>query len=212
MEFYREYPIGCKSCNEQLACFSKDYEDYLASGLTVEEALNALGITNYCSRAAMMNPPTVTFNMENRQVIEGFKSVEAADEADAQNESTSRPIFSACMGAGPQIQVPILPIPQDNIIQGITTPEVTRPTLPGVQTLILMLPTQTVIQPIIPDVKLDDLGPGIPVTVAEVKKFQEPIMVGIPVINSDPTLTQATIYVGAGKQSRVLNGRTHLAR
>ncbi len=72
---YKEYPIRCKTCNEQIACFAEDYLNYLATGLSVEEALNALDIMNPCSRIAMMNPTTVPFNMENRLVIEGFSDV-----------------------------------------------------------------------------------------------------------------------------------------
>lgn len=131
METYKEYPIRCKTCNEQLACHANDYEALLDSGVTVEEALNQLGIDDYCSRISMMTPTIVPFNMENREVIEGFKSVDAAKEVDAQNESISRPVFNPCMGLQPGL-------PQVNPTRPIVTTPLavepqtrTQPNVPG---------------------------------------------------------------------------------
>lgn len=237
MEYYKEYPIRCKTCNEQLSCFASAYEDYLASGLSEEEALNAIGITDPCSRIAMTNPTIVTFNMENREVIEGFKSVDAADEADVRTGNTGRPVFNSCMGPAPPSQIlnPVHNIPL-NIRR---TPPVTpgpqlfpRPTgLPGIQTIGVLQPaiqrqnspfvqqapqnvtSPPLIQPIIPDLDLNvPTGVGIPVNAPETNKFTEPTMVGVPTINNNPTVVQPTIYVGANKQVRVLNGRTYLAQ
>jgi DNA-directed RNA polymerase subunit N (RpoN/RPB10) len=107
MESYREYPIRCKSCGEQIACYAPDFEQAIEEGFTPEEALNQLGITDYCSRIAMLNPVIVAFNMENRQVIEGFKSIDAAQEEDIQSGYASQPIFSACMT--PESDIPHWP-------------------------------------------------------------------------------------------------------
>jgi DNA-directed RNA polymerase subunit N (RpoN/RPB10) len=71
MNYYREYPIRCKTCNEQIACFSFAYEELVARGYSLAKALDEIGITNYCSRISMMNPVIVTYNMERRDLIEG---------------------------------------------------------------------------------------------------------------------------------------------
>lgn len=140
MDTYKECVIRCKSSNDQIACYAKTYEDLLSAGTSVEEALNLLGIMNPCCRIAMMNPTIVAFNMENREVIEGFKSVEAANEDDAQNESMSRPIFSRCMGTiTPGLQ------PCVGTVVPISTTTTTTTTAPVVNVMagIRLKPAQT---------------------------------------------------------------------
>jgi DNA-directed RNA polymerase subunit N (RpoN/RPB10) len=75
MEFYLEYPVRCKSCNEQIACFAKEFNSYLQSGISGEEALNIIGIKNFCSRIAFLTPTVVFLNMENRRLIEGLETI-----------------------------------------------------------------------------------------------------------------------------------------
>lgn len=172
METYPEYPIRCETCNEQIAAFAADFEAMVEAGSTVEEALNELGITLECSRIALMNPTHVAFNMENREVIEGFKSVDAATDIDAQNQSTSRPIFNQCIGAqnavGPGVQQAPLVIgtqqPTINVLQPRVQAAPVRPiqapqlrvatagmqqrpptTLTGLQTINLVQPTARVL-------------------------------------------------------------------
>jgi DNA-directed RNA polymerase subunit N (RpoN/RPB10) len=79
MSSYVEYPIKCITCNEPLAYLAGKYESLLREGNTIEEALNMLGITAYCSRISMMNPTFVPYNMENRKVIEGTANVELVE-------------------------------------------------------------------------------------------------------------------------------------
>lgn len=170
METYKEYPIRCKTCNEQLACYADDYETLLATGLSVEEALNELGITDYCSRISMMTPTIVAFNMENREVIEGFKSVDAANEIDAQNESTARPVFNPCMGL------------QANLPQvGVTKPVLTNPLITATQ------PVQTRVQPNVPGIQ-----PTQGITLTQIPPRIQP---GVPLLNQPgiPTLAQPGI-------------------
>lgn len=251
MESYKEYSIRCKTCNEQLSCFAADYESYLEAGLSEEDALNAVGITDPCSRIAMTNPTIVTFNMENREVIEGFKSVDAAEEADVQTENTGRPVFNSCMGsvAPPQIVKPVVNIPGLTTLNPGRVPAIAQvtqlqlgtqpymqPGIPGIQTIGLLQPaiqriqptpaialpqepqilmSPTLVQPIIPGVDLNNvtaIGVGIPVNAPDSNKFSEPTMVGVPTINTDPTVVQPTLFVGANKQVRILNGRTYLAQ
>lgn len=217
METYREYPIRCKTCNEQIACFAPDYEAFIGAGYTIEQALNELGIMDYCSRIAMMNPVIVGFNMENREVIEGFRSVDAAIEANARKESPGRPIFTACLGQA-FTNAPTAPLitvqprgtvpPRPVVVQptgGLLKPLGPVPTPAAFQTL-----TQQALQ-----AQIEELGPGIPVNIPEhviTGEFIEPTMVGVPTINPNPLAPVATINVGAGKQTKVLSGRTWVAR
>jgi len=245
MESYREYPIRCKTCYEQLSCFANDYEDLLDTGLSEEEALNNLGIMACCSRIAMVNPTIVAFNMENREVIEGFKSVETANDDAAQNESMARPVFNPCMGTNITGIIPkplvIGTLPtrvQPNAPGAMIQPAVQQgiPSFrlgnPGMQTITVMQPTRQIlvsqpsevipasppglVDPIISGIEfgmdVEPSGVGIPVQAPDIKQFQEPISVGTPTINPDPTVVQAQVYVGAGKHTRVLNGRTYIAR
>lgn len=237
MEFYKEYPIRCKTCGEQLACYAEEYEQLLESGYSIEDALNELGITDYCSRIGMMNPPIVTFNMENREVIEGFKNVDAADEDTSQKESTSHPVFTACIGPGSVIQTaapattglleprklartpaqtiqpaqPTRTLPQGMKTIAIAQPKI-QPKSPGIP-----LPVTTV-KPLVKEIKPDEKEPqgvGIPINIPEgmeTGKFTTPVAVGIPTINPDNTFAKDNIYVGAGKYTTVLNGRTYLAQ
>ena len=76
--YRREYPIRCKSCNEQLACYSEEYEE-LAREYGNEQALNMLEIMEPCSRYNMMNPMMTLTIKENRNLIEGLEDIDAID-------------------------------------------------------------------------------------------------------------------------------------
>ena len=76
--YRREYPIRCKSCNEQLACYSEKYE-LLARAYGYEQALNMLGIMEPCSRYNMMNPVMILNIKENRNLIEGLEDIDVID-------------------------------------------------------------------------------------------------------------------------------------
>ena len=78
--YHREYPIRCKSCNEQLACYSEEYED-LAREYGYEKALNMLNIMEPCSRYNMMNPVMILNIKENRNLIEGLKDIDVIDKS-----------------------------------------------------------------------------------------------------------------------------------
>jgi len=274
MDTYKEYSIRCKSCNEQIACFASDFEDLVSAGLTKEEALNQLGIMAYCSRISFTDPTIVSFDMENRQVIEGFKSVAAATDADAHVESTIRPMFNPCISSpltlGPiSPLLTVLPTPVQPPIQVRTQPrsafmpnKVQLPTIGNAVssgTQLNKLPSQPLtlamsIKPIVPiiqqtkaaptrilpqtkttahpridtladdivapilsgielDTDIEALGFGIPILENENDvKFRDPTTVGVPTINSNPKLVRAQIYVGAGKNANILNGRTYLAQ
>jgi hypothetical protein len=76
--YRKEYPIKCKSCNEQLACYSEKYE-ILAKEYRSEQALNMLNIMEPCSRYNMMNPTMILNIKENRNLIEGLEDIDVID-------------------------------------------------------------------------------------------------------------------------------------
>lgn len=219
MDTYREYPIRCKTCNEQIAAFADTYEGLLSAGLPIEEALNELGITDYCSRNAFMNPTIVKFNMENREVIEGIKSIDAATEADVATAIQGTPVFTACMmDVTPTAEAPQAPAVTEAAPTLIRRRIVGRPeTATNVKPLVKPLAadfTATHTEAEI-EAEIEELGPGIEVVMPETLNpnvFVEPVSAGIPVINENPVLQAALMNVGAGKQTKVLNGRTYLCR
>jgi DNA-directed RNA polymerase subunit N (RpoN/RPB10) len=76
MDYYFEYPMRCKSCSRPLAHLVEQYE-LIANTESRVEALDALGLTRYCCRAAIMGPSRIYFNQEDRNVIEGEKNASA---------------------------------------------------------------------------------------------------------------------------------------
>jgi len=94
---HKEYLIRCKTCGEQIACFASDFEDLIKNGMSQEEALNEMGIYQWCSRIAFTNPSYIFHNMENREVIEGFKTVDMIDGPDPYNYSVIKPTFTTCL-------------------------------------------------------------------------------------------------------------------
>lgn len=68
---YKEYPIRCKTCNEEIACFAPEYEALISTGISAEDALNQLNIRNFCSRIAMMSPTIIFHVLQNDEVVNG---------------------------------------------------------------------------------------------------------------------------------------------
>ncbi len=214
MEWYREYPIRCKTCNEPLAVHSPHYEALISQNYSQREALDFLGITLYCSRIAMMNPTIVMFDMENRAVIEGYEDVDASGSEDP------KMVFGQCIGDPKQVQeAPMLlgfrstkkatvPKPSPKTKQSPkTAEEAKQPMKSFLGTTRKPIKNEEIILP--------DLIPNeneyISITAPIIEKT-EPVLVGVPVINHDPTVPAVLLNVGAGKQIRILNGRTYLAR
>ena len=213
MATYDEYPIRCKTCNEQIACHANAYLDLLRSDLSKEEALNQLGIMAPCSRIAMTHPTTVFFDMENRQVVEGFIDVVEAREETAKNESHANPIFSKCIGAGNLAPVTGLQVGQPKIIGMAPAVPVAIPVVKPT-TLQIVPPTKTnvlALKPVQPTAE----QVGIPIKEAPLgvqMPFVEPSQVSFPTINPDPSIKKQMVYVGANKYTEVLDGRTFLCR
>ncbi len=76
-EYYVEYPIRCKSCNENIACRVEEYQQLIDVGYSIEDSLNEMGVMNTCSRNSFQNPTYVFFDMEYRPLIEGRMGVES---------------------------------------------------------------------------------------------------------------------------------------
>lgn len=301
MDSYKEYPVRCRTCNEQIACFAADYEELLETGMSIEEALNNLGIMRYCSRIAMMSPTIVTFDMENRDLIEGLKGIDAVEGPDPRGPSGGNAIFQSCVPTKaeeiiprrPTVQLPVTrapvqpvqrvpaqpvtQLPQPISLPGIPVPTkqpesqllpayqagtpnltVQQPFLPPPavklpltnqplplgppqQRSVLPIPLPGVskaappvltdhpaaaapitvpvggltlgVRPVNPPVEeIKALGQGIIIDVPGAQEFKYPDTVGVPTINEDPTKERQRVYVGAGKYTYVLNGRTYVAR
>jgi len=190
-----------------------------AAGYTEEEALNELDIMDICCRIAMKCPTIVHFDVENRLVIEGFKSVDAAVDDD-QNmfvDLSSPAIFSACL-VPPVQSAPRLPSSSSRASIFGQRSRRNTPIAASSTTATEEEPSNNrpIISPIDMDVHFgvenEPLGEAIDLGVANRQEYIVPTTVGLPTINPDPTIPDLIIPVGAGKQTRILGGRTYLAR
>lgn len=208
---YKEYPIRCKTCNGQIACFSKSYESLIKdSSLTSEDALNKLGIKNFCCRIAMLNPTIVPFNIENRRMVEGLDSLTESF------ETISQRIFKSCIDKAKakqefQVSRGVSALKALSSRTSISLPKSPKPS------------TGTIVSSLDITQKSQPVGVGIPISQesTERKEFIEPTDVGVPTINEIPlnelphSIRQEVIKeinVGNDKKVKVLYGRTYLAR
>ena len=187
MEYYVEYPIRCKTCNSQIACFAAEYNALLVAGYTIQQALDHLEIMNYCCRIYMKDPVIVMFNMENRDVIEGIKKVENTEDfgvGSIYEKDDTR--FGACLVTDLQVE-PKAPV---------------KPKAKGIGALA--------------PVELEGavaVGEGIDLgDIQAPTNFETPTTVGICTINRIPGTKLETKMVGAAKETKILSGRTYLAR
>ena len=213
MRSYREYFIRCKTCNEQIACHASVYEDLLGNGLTIEEALNTMDIMLPCSRAAFMNPTYVTYNMENRDVVEGLRTAESVEDdfmqRDPATQSTSNPVFAPCLAPGistvqgmegtmavvPRGAAPVIPVLTAPAISTATQAFNARLGAVGVQTI--TQPARVPARPITPQRQLT-LQPLMPVKPTVVP----PIIA--PIIDINPAALAMPIGPGIDVQSLAL--------
>lgn len=80
------YQMRC-TCNKPLAHLNPAYEGLLASGVSIQEALDNIGLTRYCCRVTMMSPVDVFVNPKpDRELIDGMK--EATRVAEVEKIST----------------------------------------------------------------------------------------------------------------------------
>lgn len=239
MYSYREYHIKCKSCNEQLACYSEEYESLVKEHSSHEKALNILGIMEPCSRYNMMNPTIKLFNKENRQLIEGIKGIEEVD------KNYDRFKFQGCnLNVNNEITI-------EKTIEKISTPvntstrtigattsfgsksststsTFTIANKPNVTKKALTYNRRPIRKEIIPESeetdKMSEIEPltskeiettGTNLTklrLAEVEKeYQYPTIVGVPTINSN-NKNNVKIHIEGTYYAEVLSGRTYICR
>lgn len=246
---YREYPVRCPNCNEQLACYSNEYENMVNNDISKEDALNNLNIRNYCSRIAMLNPNIITYDMENRKVIEGIKNVDQVDGPDNISERANL-VFKSCVNNKFSDEDLKSMISNTNFIreqsEGIADDK--RADLPDLDQQLkdyevdkyveeekpkkgiqfkrrerksklgkVSKKEESKIKHILPPPMIEE-NIGNIIDLEEIKdeeedeSFKFPTEVGIPEINSDPSIQEIEIYVGADRYANILTGRTYLAR
>ena len=192
-DVYKMYTIRCKTCNGQIGCFAPEYEQMIESDTTREDALDNLGLTDYCCRQAMMNPSYIRLAVENRNVVEGI--VDASKPTKMQGrESLVSPQFPTCIGE----DVSKLEYPKRLGAVGKTLSVV-----PGTRKIKKQ-------DAGIPDLDVLELGEVVESKLPKETKLEDPTMVGIPVIGNVDI--QRKEYVGVEKYCGVLSGRSYLAR
>jgi DNA-directed RNA polymerase subunit N (RpoN/RPB10) len=230
--YHREYPIRCKSCNEQLACYSEEYEEY-AKDYGYETALNMLGIMEPCSRYNMMNPTMILDIRENRNLIEGLKDIDLIDkfsgelsfrtcidkitnvdytkdeeQSESKPEGTGRALSLAVTKKQPE---------QKTIMSTTSKPKVTKSTFKIDIQNPIQTPKQVLIQK--PIGVIEELSTKIteedrPIDIIDEEQgpaeFLYPEVVGIPTINSSGENTK--VHISGKYYAEVLSGRTYLCR
>ena len=189
MDYYYEYPIRCKTCNEQIACYSEDFKNYLETTNNVELALDYIGITNWCSRIAMMTPIKIKYNLENRALVLGITNIETDEIPNEENikfifnnqeeekeESFDLPIFNINnIKKNKEINTNINSKKEEKYLNSVN------------------------IEPIDLDNDKNNL-------------FIEPTEVNIPIINDNSIKNENFVFIGNGNYTIILKGRTYLAR
>ena len=220
MYSYREYPIRCESCGEQLACYAEEYENLVESfssqGDSAEErALNILGIMEPCSRINMINPVIRIYNKENRNLIEGSKIIEEI--------SVFEPVKKSATLRKPPIQPPTdtpqktleIRASRTSITAGNTllkrgttkTPVLQKTTLKRSVKVNSSEPETSEIASLeINDSDIDKFTP-----LKDNEEFIFPVYIGIPVINKSKHKNEK-VHVGGNYYVEVLSGRTYIAR
>jgi len=212
MNSYREYPIRCKTCNNQIACYASDYENLIRNVFAkdsdinetraIEKSLNQLGLMSHCCRIAMMNPTIETFNMENRELIEGIRHVDTIGSTKIVPKTPIIPVT-------PEVK----PLSINRSI--ILSSGISRK---GRQIGGIVKPTSTIIVKSAPqiskveDLVLDSSTPENLIDLSTPKNFDFPTQVGIPTINDTPEIFEPSISVGNNYKVSILNGRTYLCR
>lgn len=195
MDYYKEYPIRCKTCNNTIASKIEKYEQFISIEMTPEEAFNELGIENTCCRSAISNPVNVFFNMENRKAILGLVDVNFVNEPDPIGKHKYAPVVTMCTSIefGQDVETETHQI---NITKEFAPKKESKSKkYKNVKTEIFESPQKEQLY-----------------VAKEQQPFVEPTEIGIPTINPDPENPNIEIEVGASKIVQILSGRTYLAR
>lgn len=238
--YRREYPIKCKSCNEQIACYSEEYED-LVREHGAEKALNILQIMEPCSRDNMMNPVMILNIKENRSLIEGLKDIDVIDKfpetlsfqtceynlGNADYNRSKKKEIKPEITLKPEKSLPSMsitrkqPLQKSMYLAPTIKPVVNRtsfniinkenPVKQSNKTVILP-PSQQVNRTKGLELKIEDDEAELE-KIKEPEKeieFQYPTIVGIPTIN--PSGDNVKIHISGKYYAEALSGRTYLCR
>jgi DNA-directed RNA polymerase subunit N (RpoN/RPB10) len=179
------YPIRCKSCNNPLAQLEKSYKELIKHNYSREEALRELGVVNLCCMMAMQNPTIIFFDVENRSVIEGIKDFDST----SLRENKSSAPFTANMKVNANAREKGSVVNKKSFVEGGILASGLKPL----------------------GEKNDESEAIVVDNVSYDNAFKAPSIIGFPTINDtgEPLLY---IDVGSGYTTRVLSGRTYLAR
>jgi DNA-directed RNA polymerase subunit N (RpoN/RPB10) len=209
MRSYRNYPIKCKTCGEPIAALAQQYESMVTQGLSIEEALNTLGIMNPCTRINMMDSPTLQFDLQDNQVVEGLKDVQSKEvynyDRDAKitvseclnrymKETMEQTIGNQGVEAEISVRRQVRPamLTRGQIPTRAVKEQEERAKLEKLEKLALTA---------------EELGEAIPLT-----EEVEPTVIGVPVIAKVDTVYQPDMVVGPNLSVKVLAGRIFLCR
>ena len=192
MDYYYEYPIRCKTCNEQIACYSEDFKNYLEATNNVELALDYVGITNWCSRIAMITPIKIKYNLENRALVLGLTTVETDE---IPNEENIKFIFNNQEEEEKEesFDLPIFNI--NNIRKNNKEININNTNSKKEEKILNTINTEPI--------NLDNDKNNL---------FIEPEEVNIPKINDNSIKNENFVFIGNGNYTIILKGRTYLAR
>lgn len=112
-------PIRCITCNKILGNKWEKYQELLESGVSIEKALNELGLTRPCCRIRMRNPiKVVDRNVQSQADIDklfenNFETLSVSNDYNASTEGALSAMSSSSMTIIPEeetdIELPPLP-------------------------------------------------------------------------------------------------------
>jgi DNA-directed RNA polymerase subunit N (RpoN/RPB10) len=189
-DYYYEYPIRCKTCNSEIGSKSIIYNQRLEDGMAKEDIFNMLSLDKWCCRHALMFPTTIWFNIEKREIIEGYKSVDSVTLSDLTYVKNSSLVPSFGKKCGEK------DIKKSSIYDDSESDEEPEE---SINVFANKYPEEDI------DVEEED---------AEKKSsYYIPYKAGDTVINTDTSvISEQLMDVGIGKKVVVLTGRTFLAR
>lgn len=209
MSAYRNYPISCKTCGEPIAIYAEEYErlvnngdETLTANQLIEQALNTLGVMRPCSRINLKDAPTVKFERQDPQIIEGIKDIATAKlyKIDIDQNATITPSTCANLYSKEVLKRETAEIGEelsdDEDFAGVFTKE-SKYHVPSKAS------NQKELE--------EEIDPSLLEEYIEIAEI-EPTIIGIPVIIKNDQVFQDNIVVGPNRSVKILSGRTFLCR